>query len=416
MVKKAFTAFALVLFFLIVTTVPVWAAEPKESMSLGAGQSKTMPVDRLERAAIANPEVADVVVVSKSELLLVGKQTGTTTLIVWSGAGRQMYQIEVSSNDAAIAGEVKRVLGYPDIRITKVGKTIVVEGTVSDQYQRLRAEKVAAAYGDKVVNLLEISNPLQIKIEAKIIEISRSKSQNLGVTYFNLNSTSPGVFNVGQSFINNSVEPHPWKGFGGYADINAQVNLLVQNGHAKILSQPHMVTLSGEKASILAGGQIPVPVSNQNGQISIEWKDFGIKLEIAPDASRENIITTKLTAEVSSLDFSSSAKINLGNGLIIPPLKSRKAQSVIAVASGQTMAIGGLISNDITRNVTKIPLLGDIPFIGQLFRSTSFTKGETEIIILVTPTVLDSLALMPPTSQEMKDFMKENPIKEKQKK
>ena len=406
--KKALTVCALVIFFLMATMAPVWAAEPLEALSLGAGQSKMMPVDRLERAAIANPEVADVVVVSSSELLLLGKQTGTTTLIVWSGAGRKNYQIEVSANDNAIAGEIKRLLGYPDIRVTKVGKTIIVEGTVNDQYQRLRSEKVAVAYGEKVVNLLEITSPLQIRIEAKIVEINRSKTEDLGVTYYNINPSNPNVLNVGQSFINNPSDPNPWNKFGGYAAINAQISLLVKNGYAKILSQPNMVTLSGEKANILAGGQIPVPISNQNGQISIEWKDYGIKLDIAPDASRENVITTRVKAEVSSLDYTSTAKVNLGNGLFVPPLKTRKAESVVALASGQTMAIGGLINNEMLRDVMKIPLLGDIPILGQLFRSTSFIKGETEIIILITPTIVDPLALVPPVSQEMNDFIKEN--------
>lgn len=410
--KKALTAYVLAICFLILIATPAWAAEPIEPLAVGAGQSKMIAVAGLERAAIANPEVADVAVISRSEMLLVGKQTGMTTLMVWSVNGRRTYQVEVSAGDNAIAAEIKRLLGYPDIRVAKVGKTIIVEGTVTDQYQRLRSEKVAQAYGDKVVNLLEISNPLQIRIEAKIVEINRSKTQDLGVTYYNALPSNPNVFNVGQSFTTNPSDPQPWNKFGGYAPINAQLNLLIKNGYAKILSQPNMVTLSGEKANILAGGQIPVPVSNQNGQISIEWKDYGVKLDIAPDASRENVITTKVKAEVSSLDYNSTAKVNLGNGLFVPPLKTRKAESVVALTSGQTMAIGGLISNEILRDVMKIPLLGDIPILGQLFRSTSFTKGETEVVILITPTIVDPLALVPPLSQEMTDMIKGKPAKE----
>ena len=226
--KKALTACALVLFFLITTVVPVWAAEPLEALSLGAGQSKTMPVDRLERAAIANPEVADVVVVSSSELLLVGKQTGTTTLIIWSSAGRKTYQIEVAASDTAIANEIKRILGYPDIRVAKVTKTVILEGTVSDQYQRVRAEKIAGAYGEKVVNLLEIAKPIQIKIEAKIVEINRAKTQNLGLQYFsNNNTTAPGIFYVGQSQTN-PKSPNTFSTLGTFAPVDAQLNLLFQ--------------------------------------------------------------------------------------------------------------------------------------------------------------------------------------------
>ena len=409
--KKAFTACALVLFFLIATVVPVWAAEPLELVSLGAGQSKTMPVDQLERAAISNPEVADVVVVSKSELLLVGKQTGTATLIVWSGAGRKSYQIEVAASDTAIANEIKRILGYPDIRVAKVTKTVILEGTVNDQYQRARAEKIAGAYGEKVVNLLEIAKPIQIKIEAKIVEINRAKTQNLGLQYFsNNNTTAPGIFYVGQSQTN-PKSPNTFSTLGTFAPVDAQLNLLIQDGYAKLLSQPNMVTLSGEKASMLVGGQIPVPVSNQNGQVSIEWKDYGIKLDITAESSLDGIITSKVKAEVSAMEWNSINKIELGTNIKIPPIRMRKAETTLALASGQTMAIGGLLSNDITRDVTKIPLLGDLPIIGQLFRSTAFTRGETELIILVTPTIVDPMALVPSVSQEMKNFIKETPKK-----
>lgn len=420
--KKALTAFALVLFLLITTAVPVWAAETKESVAVGAGQSRTMAVDSLERAAIANPDVADVVVVSSSELLLVGKQTGATTLIVWSGGGRKTYQIEVAAGDTAIANEIKRILGYSDIRVAKVNKTVILEGTVNDQYQRARAEKIAGAYGEKVVNLLEIAKPIQIRLEAKIVEINRTKTQELGVKYFsvtgtgdNATATSPGTFYAGQSAVN-PRSPNTFGNLGTFSAINAQLNLMIQNGYAKLLSQPNMVTLSGEKAAMLVGGQIPVPVSNDNGQISIEWKDYGIKLEINAEASLDGIITSKVKSEVSALEWNSVNKIALGPGIVIPPIRMRKAETSIALASGQTMAIGGLIANDITRDVTKIPLLGDIPIIGQLFRSTSFTKGETELIILVSPTIVDPMALVPPVSKEMRDFLKENQDKQDQKK
>lgn len=406
--KKGFVAGVLLILFIVVSPVQTLAAEAAR-MAIGAGQSRTITMYGLQRAAIANPDVADVVVVSSSELILVGKQTGSTTLIVWSGAGRQNYLVEVSAADPAIANEIKRILGYPDIRVAKVNKTVILEGTVNDQYQRARAEKIAGAYGEKVVNLLEIAKPVQIRIEAKIVEINRTKTQELGLKYYSgSTTTAPGIFYAGQSQIN-PKSPNTFGNLGTFAPVNAQLNLLIQNGYAKLLSQPNLVTLSGDKANILVGGQIPVPVSNQNGQISIEWKDYGIKLDILPEASLDGIITSKVKAEVSSMEWNSVNKIELGTNMKIPPIRMRKAESSIALASGQTMAIGGLIANDITRDVTKIPLLGDLPVIGQLFRSTSFVKGETELLILVTPTIVDPQALVPPMSQELKDHMNQNP-------
>ena len=407
--KKGFVAGVLLILFIVVSPVQTLAAEAAARMAIGAGQSRTITMYGLQRAAIANPDVADVVVVSSSELILVGKQTGSTTLIIWSGSGRQNYLVEVSAADPAIAGEIKRILGYPDIRVAKVNKTIILEGTVNDQYQRARAEKIAGAYGEKVVNLLEIAKPVQIRIEAKIVEINRTKTQELGLKYYSgSTTTAPGIFYAGQSQIN-PKSPNTFGNLGTFAPVNAQLNLLIQNGYAKLLSQPNLVTLSGDKANILVGGQIPVPVSNQNGQISIEWKDYGIKLDILPEASLDGIITSKVKAEVSSMEWNSVNKIELGTNMKIPPIRMRKAESSIALASGQTMAIGGLIANDITRDVTKIPLLGDLPVIGQLFRSTSFVKGETELLILVTPTIVDSQALVPPMSQELKDHINQNP-------
>ena len=407
--KKGFVAGVLLILFIVVSPVQTLAAEAAARMVIGAGQSRTITMYGLQRAAIANPDVADVVVVSSSELILVGKQTGSTTLIVWSGAGRQNYLVEVSAADPAIANEIKRILGYPDIRVAKVNKTIILEGTVNDQYQRARAEKIAGAYGEKVVNLLEIAKPVQIRIEAKIVEINRTKTQELGLKYYsNSTTTAPGIFYSGQSQIN-PKSPNTFGNLGTFAPVNAQLNLLIQNGYAKLLSQPNLVTLSGDKANILVGGQIPVPVSNQNGQISIEWKDYGIKLDILPEASLDGIITSKVKAEVSSMEWNSVNKIELGTNMSIPPIRMRRAESSIALASGQTMAIGGLIANDITRDVTKIPLLGDLPVIGQLFRSTSFAKGETELLILVTPTIVDPQALVPPMSQELKEHINQNP-------
>lgn len=395
----------------LMAVVPVQANEAPGRLAVGAGQSRTVTIHGLQRAAVANPEVADVVVVSSSELILVGKQTGATTLILWSEAGRQTFQIEVAANDPAIANEIKRVLGYLDIRVVKVNKTVILEGTVNDQYQKARAEKIAAAYGEKVVNLLEIVKPVQIRIEAKIVEINRQKTQKMGLKFYSgADPASPGsgIFFAGQSQVN-SLSPGVFGNLGTFAPINAQLDLLVQNGFAKLLSQPNMVTLSGDKASMLVGGQIPIPVSNMNGAVSIEWKDYGIKLDITPEAGLDGTITSRIKAEVSAVEWDSSHRIPISPSLTIPPIRTRKAETSIALLSGQTMAIGGLIANDISKDITKIPFLGDLPVLGQLFRSTSFTKGETELLILVSPAIVDPQALVPPLSTDMKEHMNQSP-------
>ncbi|MBP1762963.1 MAG: type and secretion system protein [Firmicutes bacterium] len=399
--------FALVLLLVL----PVSAAG---NIVIQVNNSTVLSWDSVERIAVANPDIADVVIISPTEVLIVGKAAGTTTLQVWSAAGRSSYDVEVSVNNATIANDIKTILGYPNIRVSKVNNTVLLEGMVNDQYQRARAEKVAGAYGEKVVNLLELSKPKQVKIEAKIVEISKDKTDKLGILWGNSVST-PGAFPFGQSSTNTiSDQGNVFGWFGTYSDINAELDALIQNGNAKILSQPNMITLSGEKANILVGGEIPIPVSVSNGQIGIEWKEYGIKLDIAPEVNSDNLITSKVKAEVSALDWNSSHQVSLGSNMYIPPIKTRKAETVITMVSGQSMAIGGLISNEESKSVYKIPFLADIPVIGKLFKSTSFTSGKTEVVIIMTPTLVDPTDYVPPATIDMQKTMGEDPWKEKQ--
>jgi pilus assembly protein CpaC len=179
-------------------------AAANERIDVAVNQSRVVAVGGAERVAVANPEVADVIVVSAMEMLVVGKQPGVTTLHVWAAGRRSSYDVAVSANDAQIASDIKTILGYADIRVSKVGKNIVLEGSVNDQYQKSRAEKVAGAYGEKVVNLLEITKPIQVKIEARIIEINRSRSKELGIKWGN-DVTAPGSFRFGQGITNSTM-------------------------------------------------------------------------------------------------------------------------------------------------------------------------------------------------------------------
>nr|WP_320145274.1 pilus assembly protein N-terminal domain-containing protein [uncultured Anaeromusa sp.] len=387
------------------------SAASAASLSVGLNQSKVIEMSGLTRVAIANPEIADVMVVSGYEFLLVGKGTGKTTLQVWADNGLSTYDVEVSSNDPGAALELQALVGADGIRVNKINKTIVLEGKVNSQYQKQRAEKVAGAYAEKVVNLLEIAHPVQVKLETMILEIDRNKVSDLGVTWGNLSGgiVTPGSFQLGQSQTNSYASRRVFGNLGTYQNINAQVSALVQRGEAKILSRPNVITLSGDKANIMVGGQIPIPVSNQNGQISVEWKEYGIKLDIEPQVNSDGLIQSRIKSEVSSMEWNSTHRIKIGTDLDIPPLKMNKAETVLALSSGQTMALGGLINREVTKDVTKIPFLGDLPILGSLFRSTSFNSGETELVILVTPTLVNPEEYQPTTTTEMKELLKEDP-------
>lgn len=389
-------------------SIPVVSATEGEILTVAVNQSQVLTFAGVERVAVANPEIADVIAVSNSEVLVVGKAAGTTSLYIWSGLGRSSYVVEVSSNNVQAAQEIQTALGYSGVRVQKVGQNILLEGVVNDQNQKNRAEKVAAVYG-KVLNLLEMRNPIQIKIETKIIEIDRQKTKELGLKWGNYPSYSAGEFSLGQSYSNPNGGGKPFGKFGGYSAINAQLSALIQNGSAKVLSQPHMITLSGDKAAIMVGGQIPIPVSLQGNQVGIEWKDYGIKLEIAPEVDTNGLINSKVKAEVSALDWNSPHQIQLGPNMYIPPIKMRKAETAIAIGSGQTMVIGGLISNEITKDIYKVPLLGDLPILGGLFKSTSFNNSETELLVFITPTVVDPEDNRQQAKEKLNNFTKENP-------
>ncbi|AJQ26828.1 type II and III secretion system protein family protein [Pelosinus fermentans] len=381
------------------------------SISMDVNQSTCLTTGgEITRVAIANPEIADITIISQIEMLVVAKKMGTTTLYIWTNDGmRQEYAVNIRDHDTQTSMAVEKMIGYAGVDVEKIGNKVLLKGKVKNQLEKIRAEKIAEMYGEKVINLLEMTHPDQIQIEAKILEISTDKVKKLGIQYANASDIDKesgivtigqtGMFGFGQTF-SNSRDSSKSK-MGGYADINATLQALITNGDAQILSQPSMVTMSGEKANILIGGEIPIPMSNSDGQITVEWREYGIKLNIEPNVNADNKITSKVNAEVSTLDSSSAAAINLSNGLSIPALRSRKAETVIHLSSGSTMAIGGLLSSEDGKQVTKVPFLGDIPILGKFFRSTATSKEKKEIIILVTPTLVDET-----TPINMSDEMK----------
>ncbi len=250
----------IVLLIVLCLVAPLTAAAADRLM-VAVNQSQILNISGVERVAVANPDIADIIVVSGSEILLVGKAPGTTTLHIWAAGGRTSYEVEVGTNDTQIANDIKTILGYSDIRVSKVNKSVILEGKVNDQYQKMRAEKVASAYGEKVINLLEITRPVQVKIEARIIEINKQKTDNLGIKWGNEPAT-PGTFRFGQTPMTDWKTTYPgsnmtgntwnnalattkpydpktpfgalWSGYGGYWDVNAQLDALVQQGLAKI--------------------------------------------------------------------------------------------------------------------------------------------------------------------------------------
>lgn len=400
----------IILLFFMCAAASAWAKDGV--LAVNVNQSLSVGLYQVTRASIANPEIADIVIISDREMVLIGKKPGTTTLHTWvAGGARYTYEVRVGNLDKASSEQIRELLGYPDVAVNVIGNTVVLEGEVEDQNEKQRAEKIAAAYSGNVVNLLEITNPKQVRLEVRVLEISSTKTNTIGIQYGNTTEGeqentftmgTPGIFMLGQSVPNNQTG-HAWTDFGSYADISATIAALVKNGDAEILSAPNIVTMSGEKANILIGGELPIPVAYDDNKVSVEWKEYGIKLDIEPRVDSQDRIHSSVKAEVSNIDGTSNYTVNLNGGFVIPALRTRRAESVVEMASGDTMAIGGLISSEEGKQISKIPLLGDLPVIGHFFRHTAKSKERKEIIILVTPTLTSEKDAVK-MSDDMKKF------------
>lgn len=398
------------------------AAEPVE---VSLNESKYMAASGITRLAVGNPAIADVQLLSSGDFLLVGKKAGTTSLIVWSDGGRRTeYTVYVAGNDRGMASAIQDAIGYPKVHVQMIEDRVMLRGKVENQYEHDIALKIAGLYtggdGSGVIDLLEMEHPSQIRLEAQIIEINSDYTKNLGIQYWsqtpgsNSNSGSSsdnpnnditvgtaGLFYGGEDF-SSSRKHGGWLG-SHVANVNVTLQALINEGKARILSRPSITTMSGKTANILIGGRIPIPVSDGNGNVSIDWHEYGVKLNIEPVVDSEDKITSKVHAEVSTLDYSHGVKID---SFSVPGIATREAESEVNVRSGMTMAIGGLINSEDAKIVSKIPLLGDLPIIGRFFRHTSNTRDKRELIILITPTLVadDTPA---PMSQRMKESYEE---------
>ena len=398
------------------------AAEPVE---VSLNESKYMAAPGITRLAVGNPAIADVQLLSSGDFLLVGKKAGTTSLIVWSDGGRRTeYTVYVAGNDRGMASAIQDAIGYPKVHVQMIEDRVMLRGKVENQYEHDIALKIAGLYtggdGSGVIDLLEMEHPSQIRLEAQIIEINSDYTKNLGIQYWsqtpgsnsssgsstgnpnnNITVGTAGLFYGGEDF--SSTRKHGgWLG-SHVANVNVTLQALINEGKARILSRPSITTMSGKTANILIGGRIPIPVSDGNGNVSIDWHEYGMKLNIEPVVDSEDKITSKVHAEVSTLDYSHGVKID---SFSVPGIATREAESEVNVRSGMTMAIGGLINSEDAKIVSKIPLLGDLPIIGRFFRHTSNTRDKREVIILITPTLVadDTPA---PMSRRMKESYEE---------
>lgn len=277
--------------------------------------------------------------------------------------------------------------GLKNVQANVVGTTIFLEGSVESQQDMQKAELITKAIGEKVENLLVVGIKRMVLTEVQFVEIRRSSSDVLGIKYpLDLTGTANANFGVNIANLATSTPAEAPFGFNTTASSDFAFQFQFNDGYGRLLAQPKLVCASGEKAEFLAGGEVPIPLMTGN-MFSVEFKEFGVKLEIRPTADRHGNIQTEIMAEASEVDR--SVGVSAGSSVNIPGFRTRRVKTNVTVRHGETIVMSGIFEHDEQKNVSKFPLLGHIPIIGELFKNRTLTGTKRELVIFVTPRIVN---------------------------
>ncbi|MBL9037701.1 MAG: pilus assembly protein N-terminal domain-containing protein [Archangium sp.] len=431
---------------------PVFAQEGG-TISLGVGTQKVITVPGIQRVAVGDAAVADVKTIGNNQLLIIGSAEGKTTLLLWKTSGQRVsYLVSVRRQDPnEIIGEIKKLLGeiegvsvrmvgdriyldgqaytqadsdridqvvslYPNVKsfvkiapnakklvaqnlnaafqksglknvtASVVGATIFLEGSVESQQDLQKADLITKAIGEKVENLLAVGIRRMILTEVQFVEIRRDSKDRYGIKYpTDIAGSASAAISISRDlFPGNFAEGALSSGFNAGSSFN--VGFQNNDGYGRLLAQPKLVCASGEKAEFMAGGEVPIPLITNN-QFSVEYKPYGVILKIQPTADRNGNIQTAIEAEVSEIDL--SVAVSAGGGASIPGFRTRKVKTNVTVRHGETIVLSGVFSHDEQKAVSKLPGLGHIPIIGELFKNRAFDSSKRELVIFVTPRIVN---------------------------
>ena len=379
---------------------------------IGADKSTLLelPVD-LTNVMVSNPEVVDAVIQSSRQLYLLGKGAGEANVILIGPDDRRVMQLEitVARDLTSLVAALRRLLPGSRIRAEMVGDNVVLSGSVADPQDSSRAAELAGRFikkKDNVVNMIAVAAKEQVMLRVKVAEMQRDAIRRIGVNLpgailkegnisiaevfrngFPITSTAvaaafPGAAGGLPGVAGGRATQFNWS--NGSNSATALLQMLEQTGAMRTLAEPNLTAMSGETAKFLAGGEYPIPMAAANGQISIEFKPFGVNVMFKPVVLTEGRISLAITAEVSEIAPETSVSAGV---ITVPGLKVRRAETTLEIPSGGTLAMAGLLSEDTRQNVEGVPGLKNLPVLGQLFRSNDYRKRETELIILVTPTL-----------------------------
>jgi pilus assembly protein CpaC len=359
-------------------------------------------VIRLPRPAatvfVADPDIADVQAQSPSIVYLFGKRAGETSLYAVDENDQLLLRthVVVQHNLSGLREAIQKLLPTSRVEVATVDGSIVLSGLVDSPLQAQELRELAGRYlGDKetLLNRVRVDAPTQVHLRVRVAEVSRDVLKQFGINWQALFQSGDFAFgfvtgrevaNAAGTFLREPTGAN--SAFGNYTSgndaVNVAIDALAEEGLVNILAEPNLTALSGETASFLAGGEFPIPIDNGNNGLTIQFKQFGISLAFTPTVLSADRISLKVRPEVSDLSEKGAITVN---GLVIPGLATRRAETTVELGSGQSFAIGGLMSSDVQNRLSKFPGLGDLPVLGTLFRSQRFQSNETEVVILVTP-------------------------------
>jgi pilus assembly protein CpaC len=395
-------------------------------LSVGEGQMVSLPKSVVD-VWTSNPAVADVNVTSPRQIGLFGKEAGEATIIATAADGSVVYgaSVRVSQNISSVNEMLRTAMPESNITVTHVGQIAVMNGTVPSPADSAQAEMLvrtllnpgintsdpAASLKIMPVNRLRTATPLQVMLQVRIAEVSRSLIRDIGVNLLAREGSGSGIlFGVGRgdagsikTHVGDTLDPGSGARPGGTIfspanragattlsaagsllglDILSTLDLAETDGRVRTLAEPNLTALSGETASFLAGGEFPIPMASGIGGTSVEFKEYGVSLAFTPTVLEGGRISMRVRPEVSELSKEGAIQIN---GFSIPSLTTRRTETTVELGSGQSFMIAGLLRNTSNVSVDKAPFLGNLPILGALFRSNSFQRNETELMIVITP-------------------------------
>jgi len=398
----------------------VQTADSDSAVNCFIGQSVIVTAPwNVERVAITDPDTADVQVLTPKEVLVIGKKIGVTDMILWSENDQLWHaRINVVVDLSFVDAELKRVFPDCNLNVMQAQDVAIVSGQIRKADQAATLRSTLEAFNVKFVDRTSLAGVQQVAIKVRVAEVSREAVRSLGVNAVHTGSDffggitvgpesggainpisigapagSPGNGNIPFQFIDDMGVASGITLFGGFpgADLELFIQALAENQYLRVLAEPTLISLSGEEATFLAGGEFPVPIvqgsaAGAGTTITIEYKEFGVRLRFVPVVLGDGMIRLRVEPEVSDLSDLGAVEIE---GFRIPTVLTRRASTTLEMASGQSFAMAGLLNQSTNARNSSVPFLGELPILGPLFRSVRYSQGETELVVLVTTSLVE---------------------------